>query len=110
MQIVRKCMTDERPLTVNITIKDAWLLISGLQLAIRHPELHGNTKDNLFSTARQFQIAIEAAHPESHELIDMGWNAAFDGGDNLDEYDGFIPNSDDDFLQFGEPDDPFEDQ
>lgn len=86
-EIVRECMTDERPLVVNITIKDAWLLVSALQMATRHPELIVYMKDNLFNTARQFQTQIEAVHPEAHEFIEMGWGTRFDGVDSLDELD-----------------------
>ncbi len=90
-------MGDERELIVEITIKDAWLLISALQLATRHPELSTAMKDNLFSTARQFQTVIESIHPGAHELLDMGWNTKFDDVDSLDEYDGVIPDRDDDW-------------
>lgn len=85
MEIVRECMTDERPLTVNITIKDAWLLVSAIQLATRHPELSVYTKDSLFSTARQFQTAIENVHWEAHELMEMGWDTQYDGVESLDD-------------------------
>lgn len=85
MEIVRECMTDERLLDVKITIKDAWLLVSAIQLATRHPELSMYMKDALFSTARQFQVAIEAVHGEAHELMEMGWDTQFDGVDSLDE-------------------------
>lgn len=84
IEIVRECMTDERPLDVKITVKDAWLLVSALQLATRHPELSMYMKDALFSTARQFQVAIEAVHGEAHELIEMGWDTRFDGIDSFD--------------------------
>lgn len=84
-QIVRECMSDERPMEVHITVKDAWLLISALQLAVRHPELSVYMKDNLFSTARQFQTAIEAIHAEAHELLELGWDTRFDGVDSLDD-------------------------
>lgn len=104
-QIATACMSDEKPLTVEITIKDAWLLLSGIQLATRHPELSVYMKDALFESGLKFQSAVEAVHPEAHEFIEMGWDKSLDGMDNLDEYDGVIPDSEDDFLQFGEPDD-----
>lgn len=91
MEIVRECMTDERPLVVNITIKDAWLLVSAIQLATRHPELSVYMKDSLFSTARQFQTAIEAVHAEAHELMEMGWDTQFDGIESLDDVAIVIP-------------------
>ncbi len=91
--IVLACMTDETRLTVNIQIKDAWLLLSGIQLATRHPELSVYMKDGLFESALKFQAAVEAVHPEAHEFIEMGWDKRFDGVDSLDEYDGLIPEA-----------------
>lgn len=117
-EIVRECMTDERPLTVHITIKDAWLLISAIQLACRHPELSVYMKDSLFSSAKMFQQQVEAVHPEAHELIEMGWDTRFDGVDSLDEmvvipmdndvglFD-LIDDDDDDEFEDYDPDDDY---
>lgn len=86
-EIVGKCMTDETPLTVNIMIKDAWLLVSAIQLATRHPELSVWMKDSLFNSAEKFQVAVENLHPEAHELIEMGWDKRYDGLDSIDDFD-----------------------
>lgn len=111
-EIVRECMTDERALTINMTIKDAWLLISAIQLATRHPELSGYMKDSLFSSARLFQVEVEAVHPKAHDLIEMGWNIEYDGVDSLDEYDGVVTDIDDrgpfSYLQADDDDDGFD--
>src|ERR1041385_2165773 len=93
MEIVRECMSDETPLVVNIAIKDAWLLLCGIQLATRHPELSVYMKDSLFESGLKFQAMIEAVHPEAHEFIEMGWDKRLDGMDSLDdvpfdEFDG----------------------
>lgn len=105
-EIVRTCMTDERPLSVNITVKDAWILVSAIQLATRHPALSIYMKDSLFSSARMFQQQVEAAHPESHELIEMGWDIRFDGIDSLDELDSSPDSS---FFSFLNGEDDFDD-
>ncbi len=85
MQIVSECMSDTTPLTINFTIADAWLLLSGIQLATRHPELSVYMKDSLFESGLKFQEMIEAVHPEAHEFIEMGWDKRFDGVDSLDD-------------------------
>lgn len=108
MQIVSNCMSDTTPLTVNITIADAWLLLSGIQLATRHPELSVYMKDSLFNSGLKFQEQVEAVHPEAHEFIEMGWDKRFDGVDSLDD----VPL--DDFGDFDdgeyEDDDGYDDE
>lgn len=64
-------MSNEAPLAVSISIKEAWLLISGLQLITRHPEISKPLKAQLEHIARQFQAAITETHPEVAALIEM---------------------------------------
>lgn len=110
MQIVADCLSDETHLTVNITIKDAWLLLSGIQLATRHPDLSVYMKDSLFESGLKFQEMVEAVRPEAHEFIEMGWDKRLDGVDSLDdvpfdEFDGGDDYEDDD----EDLDDPYPD-
>lgn len=79
IRIAGNVMSDRQPIALTITIRDAWMLISGIQLATRHPEL-GPTKQILIEIARQFQGVIIQAHPESEELLEAGWNQDFDEG------------------------------
>jgi hypothetical protein len=74
MDIVSRVMSDEQPLPVVINIKEAWLLVSGLQLATRHPEISEAMRAALTNIARQFQEAIEQAHPEAGECLEFGWD------------------------------------
>lgn len=76
--ITRRVMSDDRVLPVEISIKEAWLLISGLQLATRHPEISEHMRNALTDIARQFQGAITDLHPEAQAPLEMGWNSAHD--------------------------------
>jgi hypothetical protein len=78
MRITAQVMSDEQPLAVTISIKDAWLMISGLQLAARHPDLGTPLKQHLEQIGRQFQDAITERHPLAEQLLEMGWNTDFD--------------------------------
>ncbi len=71
-------MTDQTPLTIHITIMQAWILISAVQLTCRHPNLGQPLKDALEHAARQFQAAITEVHPEAAELLEKGWHAEYD--------------------------------
>lgn len=77
-EVAHQVMTDRQPLAVSITIAECWLLISGLQLCNRHPELSPIMRRQLEQIGRQFQQAIVDTHPDATELIEMGWNAEFD--------------------------------
>jgi hypothetical protein len=69
----RAAMSDETVLPVEIDIQSAWFLVSGLQLAIRHPDISDEQRAVLVSIGRTFQGAIEALHPEAHEALELGW-------------------------------------
>ena len=82
LEITKKVMSDDTPLPVMIDIMQAWLLVSGLQLLIKHPDVSQQMKDVWEHTARQFQEAIVELHPEAKELIEMGWNTDYDVDEN----------------------------
>lgn len=78
VEITAKVMTDDTLLPVSIHIKEAWMLIGGLQLATRHPGLSPVMRAALENIARQFQLSIVDLHPEAKPLLDMGWDERFD--------------------------------
>lgn len=78
IEITKKVMSDKSPLMVDIDIMSAWLLVSGLQLTVKHPALSEHMKKALTGLAHQFQARIIEVHPEAEELIEMGWNEAYD--------------------------------
>lgn len=78
VEITQKVMSDKTPLQVDIDIMSAWLLVSGLQLTVKHPAVSDIVKSELTEIAHQFQARIVEAHPEAEELLDMGWDEQFD--------------------------------
>lgn len=72
IEITSRIMSDETRLPVSISIMQAWLLVSALQLATRHPGISPYLRDALTDIARQFQGAIVAIYPEAQEPLEMG--------------------------------------
>lgn len=97
-ELVAQIMTDEAPIPLTILIKDAWLLVSALQLAVRHPTLHEVTKSALEQIARQFQQPITARHPHAEILFEMGWKPEYDTIDEEDDSDDYGPDEYDDYY------------
>jgi hypothetical protein len=89
-KVALAAMTDETALPVHITISDAWMLVSALQLSVRHPGLHQPLKDRLTEIARQFQASIAELHPEANQALEMGWSEEYDETDidDDDDFDG----------------------
>lgn len=85
-EVTERVMLDKTPLTVDIDIQSAWMLVSALQLTTRHPEISDVMKGILTKIARQFQGRIVETHPEAEELLEMGWNEAYD----VDEDGDFV--------------------
>ena len=78
MRLAATAMADNNQLVVSITIRDAWLLVSGLQLAASHPAISGHMLQALTHIARQFQARIVDAHPEVGALLEKGWDRQYD--------------------------------
>jgi hypothetical protein len=78
IEATHRVMSDQTPLTVNISIMQAWLMVSAVQLAWRHPGLSGAMKRHLREIADQFGDRIVEIHPESRDLLDAGWQPEYD--------------------------------
>lgn len=78
VQLAAQVLSDDRTLPVEIRIKEAWLLVSGLQLATRHPDISTHMRQALIDIARQFQSAIAEVHPEAQQALEMGWDQTKD--------------------------------
>lgn len=78
MKIATKAMQDETALEVHITIADAWMLISAIQLASRHPHISWMLKKRITQIARQFEKRIVEHHPDTEPLLLMGWDDRYD--------------------------------
>lgn len=78
MQITARLMTDEHPLQIRITVAEVWLMIGGLQLVVRQPELGDALKQRCEEIGRQLQDVVTARHPLAEQLLEMGWDTDFD--------------------------------
>lgn len=76
--VAGKAMADTTELPVTIQIRDAWMLLSAVQLASRHPELPPLLRQRIEEVGRQFQAAIAARHPDTSIVLEAGWNPEFD--------------------------------
>lgn len=82
MKIGTRVMSDDTEIETTIDIKQAWILVNGLQLLCRHPGVSQAMKDIWTHIGRQLQEAIVTLHPEAEELLEMGWNPDFDVDEN----------------------------
>jgi hypothetical protein len=78
LEAIRPAMTDDNSLHIGIKIRDAWVVITGLQLAASHPGISQVQKNWMIHVARQLQASIVAVHPEVAEIIEMGWHREYD--------------------------------
>lgn len=68
---------DKQPLRLEMSKFDAWILMSTLQLACRHPQFNGPTRKIAEEIARQIQGAV-ADSDSLKMLAEMGWHQQFD--------------------------------
>lgn len=91
LEIAQEVMTDATPLTMQMSVADAWMCVSTLQLATRHPYISRVQRDFFMKVARKFEAVIVQHHPAAKPLIDMGWDERFD----VDVNDGIDTNAPD---------------
>src|SRR3974390_2814900 len=78
LKIAHKVMSDETDLIINIKIKDAWILVAAVQLALHHPNYPANIRVWTAYLTRQFITAISARHPSAREALEMGYDERYD--------------------------------
>lgn len=78
--LTARVMQDEKPVNLTINLGSAWILVTGIQLATRHPDINEPMKAMLTAVARQFQDVIIEVHPEVEDLLERGWDATYDVG------------------------------
>lgn len=66
-------MADEQPLVGALSMRQLWLLVGALQLAVTHPRCP--RRDHIAAVGRQVQARIVAAYPDAAELLELGWRA-----------------------------------
>jgi hypothetical protein len=75
---------EKRPVQLNLHGYNAWVLLSAIQLAWRHPDISPRMKDRLETLGRTIQQAYADA-PWVAELAERGWNPAHDVPANRQE-------------------------
>jgi len=63
--------------TLSIRPVDAWILLSQLQLALRHPKNTGPSSEAAKQIARRLQ-SIVAPHGALAAVAERGWDASYD--------------------------------
>jgi len=56
----------------------AWIMLSTMQLALRHPEFPASVRPVAEGIARNMQLAIAPKGSPLWQLAEQGWDAAFD--------------------------------
>lgn len=79
LAIIGAVLTDKQPLQVNIRIQEAWLIVSAIQLASRHPGIGEAQRGALIDIAEQIAAPIIERHPDAASVIEMGWDPTHDG-------------------------------
>jgi hypothetical protein len=67
----------QQPVILQLGGWEAWALLAQIQLACRHPENNGPTRQVAEQIARQIQAAV-ATTPALAAMAEMGWNPRYD--------------------------------
>ena len=67
----------QQPVILQLGGWEAWALLGQIQLACRHPENNGPTRQVAEQIARQLQAAV-ATTPALAAMAEMGWNPDYD--------------------------------
>lgn len=79
LEITKKVMSDTVPFQATMTMAHAWMVVSGLQFATRHPNMtEGPMNKAIRKVAFQFIKAIVQRHPEAREILEAGWSPEHD--------------------------------
>lgn len=70
--------TDPRITAPALSVRLAWLLVSGLQLVDREPRVSAGDRADLRRISAIFERALVALHPECQSLLLLGWDPAYD--------------------------------
>lgn len=78
VQAVFRYCSDPKPAVLKITRLQLYSLVSTVQLACRHPQFLGPTREIVEEWARFVGGQISANDPQLRLAIEMGWQPAFD--------------------------------
>jgi hypothetical protein len=64
-------------LVMKLSALDAWCVLATIQLACRHPEFTGSTRQIAEGVARRMQASLTLS-PALQDLAERGWNPEYD--------------------------------
>ena len=73
-QISRQIVSDKAPLPIEVSAREAWLLVLTLQTCARSTAFSAKTSSILTGVAMKFQDAIVERHPDAELVLEMGWD------------------------------------
>jgi hypothetical protein len=74
---LRDLDADPHPVPLTLAPLDAWILLTQLQLALRHPGNQGQAAARTRAIAAQLEAAVASAEP-LRTLAAQGWDPAYD--------------------------------
>lgn len=77
-QLMQAIGTDTRTIEMVTTPARLFILISHLQLALRHPANNGSSSHLVREIAENMAEVVCKFHPGARELIDQGWDSQYD--------------------------------
>jgi hypothetical protein len=108
MRLAGLALSSDERITLDLTIRDLWLIVSALQLVVAQEAIHEPLKEISEQIGRGLQMLIVARLPEVEALMEMGWQREYDyvvyDDDEYYDYDYDDPAPDDD-----DDDDPEDD-
>jgi hypothetical protein len=76
--IMGNILEDGARVQITLTIAEAWMTVSAVQLVLRHPDIHMKMRIQLEHIARQFHPVIAEVSVEAERLLEMGWHPEYD--------------------------------
>lgn len=69
-------MMSDQVLLIPWSVRQIWLLVSAVQMVVRHSEMEADTRAALVDFAHQLEPVLLAHHPDVAELLAAGWKAS----------------------------------
>lgn len=97
LSLAEIAMTCEERVVIDIAIRDLYLVVNALQLAMIHPGLHEPLRCWMEEIGIRCQDVITAVLPEVEELLELGWHREYDvySDDDPDAPAGWYDDDDD---------------
>jgi hypothetical protein len=73
LALLKKVMTDERPIRIDFSGGQLFDLIVVLEEASKAQDLPETIRDSARVLKRHFQNALATLHPDIHDFLDGGW-------------------------------------